>query len=497
MTELPTDRKSQSAQDSGADNPRLHHVGNQVSRVLGIHPDELEALSSAPDLPVWESNLRVGELAYDSAALSSLAIALIGAVRGGARMESLAISLDPARVQASFGSERLFRIDGAALPIWAPLSGFWKVSDGWVRTHGNYPHHAERLARLLGISSGAERAEIDAAMLRWSRFEIEDRAAEAGALVLAVREPSEWRQHPQYAVLDRSPVVHLASHGGADPRGWRRSSERPLSGIRVLDLTRVIAGPVATRDLAAAGADVLRIDSPQLPELAFQHLDTGQQKRSALLDLGDREDLDTLHRLLTTADVVVHGYRPMALARYGLDFDSLSERFPGIVIAQLSAWGTHGPWGERRGFDSLVQAATGIALLESRDDGTTPGALPVQALDHSTGHFLAASIATALEAQRSVGGSFEISISLARIAHEFLAAGLSDLPDGPSDAPELPTESIPIRVGSGDPPSTVTCAPPLLDFPGALTAYVSPLHTWGSDSPVWMDSSAIPDPVSS
>ncbi|MFT4135890.1 CoA transferase [Microbacterium sp.] len=469
------------------DRPGLHHVGSRVSQALGLRDEELAALSLAPQLPTWESNLRVGELAYDSVALSSLAIALAGADRGGSQVESFTVSPDPARVQASFGSERLFRIDGAAPPIWAPLSGFWQVDDGWVRTHGNYPHHAERLTRLLGISSDAERTEVEAAMLTWSRLEIEKRAAEAGALVLAVRTSAEWRQHPHHTAVEDGPIVRFASGGDAAPRPWLPFSGRPLSGIRVLDLTRVIAGPVATRDLAVAGADVLRIDSPRLPESQSQHLDTGHEKRSALLDLGDPGGHDTFQRLLETADVVVHGYRPGALARYGLDVESLHLRFPGIVVAQLSAWGTDGPWGERRGFDSLVQAATGISLVESRDGGTTPGALPVQALDHSAGHFLAASVATALRAQRSHGGSFEIDVNLARIAHELLAAGPSDRSNKAGDAPELPTESLSLRVGAGESRSVVTCAPPLLDFPGAPTRYVSPLHRWGSDRPEWAD----------
>ncbi len=183
--------------------------------------------------------------------------------------------------------------------------------------------------------------------------------------------------------------MRFASSGDAAPRPWRDGGAAPLAGIRVLDLTRVIAGPVATRDLAVAGADVLRIDSPRLPEAPWQHLDTGHEKRSALMDLDDPSDRMRFEELLSTADVVVHGYRPTALARYGLDPQSLRERFPGIIVAQLSAWGTDGPWGDRRGFDSLVQAASGIAVLES-GDGATPGALPAQALDHATGHFLAA-----------------------------------------------------------------------------------------------------------
>lgn len=464
---------------------RLHHVGRRVADTLGLGRAELAALDPEPVLPRWNSHLRVGELAYDSVALSSLAIALISADRGGTDIASLSFSLDPARVQASFASEKLFRIDSVAPPIWAPLSGFWRVSDGWVRTHGNYPHHAERLVELLGVSHDAERSEVEAAMRGWSRFEIGDRAAKAGALVFAVRDPSEWRSHPQHEVLAQLPIVELSRVGNGAARAWAPFTGRPLSGVRVLDLTRVIAGPVATRDLAVAGADVLRVDSPRLSEAAFQHLDTGHEKRSALLDLDNRDDFQMLQGLLTDADVVVHGYRPTALARFGLDFDSLSERFPGIVVAQLSAWGTTGPLAANRGFDSLVQAATGISRIESTDGGATPGALPVQALDHSTGHFLAAAISTALRAQRSRGGSYSINISLARIAQEFLASGRSEFEGIPDEQMALPTELLQIQGNRHHTRQAVTCAPPVLVFPGALTEYASPLHAWGSDDAIW------------
>lgn len=476
------------APDRGApaEPPGLHHVGRRVAEALGLGAHELAALDPDPQTPTWASSLLVAELAADSAALSSLAIALVGAARGGTGLDDGSVAPEAARVQASFGSERLFRIDGAAPPIWAPLSGFWRVGDGWVRTHGNYPHHAERLARLLGIAPQAERAEVEAGMLRWSRFELEERAVEAGALAIAVRDPSEWRRHPQYPVLAESPVVRFAQVGDAAPRAWRGAGGLPLAGVRVLDLTRVIAGPVATRDLAVAGAEVLRVDSPRLPEATWQHLDTGQQKRTTLLDLGDPADFARLQRLLETADVVVHGYRPSALAKHGLDFDSLRERFPGIVVAQLSAWGARGPWGDRRGFDSLVQAASGIAILESADGGATPGALPVQALDHSAGHFLAASVATALRTQRSGGRSFGIDISLARIANELLAAGSADRSVAPGVDSALPTSSVPLRPAPGEAAATITCAPPLLAFPGAPAEYPSPLHPWGSDRAVWV-----------
>ncbi|WP_309128311.1 CoA transferase [Microbacterium sp.] len=483
MTDSSTRGQSGSATSRSS---ALHQFGANVAQSIGIDADELAALSPVQALPDWRSNLGVGKLAYDSVALASLAVALVGADRSGIRPHDQRVASDAAKVQASFGSEKVLRVDGVAPSIWAPLSGFWKVADGWVRTHGNYPHHAERLARLLGVPATADRSSVERAMLGWSRFELERRSAEAGALAVAVRSSSEWEAHPQHAALRESPVVRLESVSGAGPRAWSGRGDRPLSGIRVLDLTRVIAGPVATRDLAIAGADVLRIDSPWLPEAAWQHLDTGQEKRSALLDLADAADLERLHALLDDADVLVHGYRPNALSQFGLDAQTLHEEYPGIVVAQLSAWGVQGPWGDRRGFDSLAQAATGIAMIESPDDGATPGALPVQALDHSAGHFLSAAIVTALRAQRTSGGSYAINISLARIADELLAAGRSHGAPEARETPELLTTQVSIRPVTGNGPTAVTCAPPALAFPGAPSEYPSPVHVWGSDQPRWV-----------
>ncbi len=486
----------------------VHALGRQVAAVLELRPGELETIASARKLPTWTSNLRVAELAVDSVALSSLAMTLLARDRGIAGEHP--VKVDPARVQSSFGSDRVLKVNGAAPSVWAPLSGFWRAADGWVRTHGNYPHHAERLLTLLGLPADAEKPAVAAAIREWPRLELEDQAASAGALAIAVRDTDEWRSHPQHTFLETAPVMGFASHGRADPRQWRTDGGLPLSGVRVLDLTRVIAGPVATRDLALAGAEVLRIDSPELPEPEWQHYDTGQGKRTTLLNLGDRRDSQRFERLLEDADVVVHGYRPSALAAYGLDAAALIEKHPGLVVAQLSAWGTDGPWGQRRGFDSLVQAASGIAVVESKDGGTTPGALPVQALDHSAGHFLAAAIATALHRQRTQGGTFAIDISLARIALARIALALlaagpaaqdperSDLMQSPAkqhrsnpsqpvsgnSGVTLPSTVVPVATNSGEPLS-VECAPPVLDFPGAPTGYPTPLHPWGSGPAEW------------
>lgn len=449
----------------------LSGLGREAADALGFFSDDDTALIRHGAPPPLPSRLRVAELAEDAVALASLAVTLL--------RDPAPVTVDGRAVAASFGSERLLRIDGEAPTVWAPLSGFWRSSDGWVRTHGNYPHHAERLRGVLGIGAAAEREDVARVIARWRGRDLEEQALAAGALAVSVRRPEEWRAEPQATAVSAAPMVGVERAGDAPSRDIRRTGALPLAGARVLDLTRVIAGPVATRDLAFAGADVLRVDAPGLAEIDWGHIDTGQGKRSTLLDLADARDRAEFERLLAAADVLVTGYRPGALARFGLTAPEVAERHPSLVQGAVSAWGTSGPWSDRRGFDSLVQAATGIAVAESADGGTTPGALPVQALDHSAGHLLAAGVVGALRAQHRDGGSWRVAVSLAGVAQALLAAGADG---GVAETAELPV----IRTASASLPGRlITCAPPALVFSGAPTGYAFVDRGWGADAPAW------------
>ncbi|MFC7013804.1 CoA transferase, partial [Streptomyces viridiviolaceus] len=354
--------------------------------------------------------LPVRELARACVGACALAAAELAARRAGlARVPG--VHVDDGAVATAFTSERHLRIDGREPVSFAPLSRFWRTADGWVRTHANYPHHRERLLAALGLPE--EPALVEAALAERSALEVEEAVYAAGGLAVALRTPREWAAHEQGVAVSRRPLVERERLDSARGRVFAPApASSPAAGLRVLDLTRVIAGPVATRTLALLGADVLRVDPPGLPELPDQHADTGFGKRSATLDL--TADRRTFEELLAAADVVVTGYRPGSLDRWGLSPEALAERRPGLVVAQLSAWGAYGPWGGRRGFDSLVQVATGIAALEG--SAQRPGALPAQALDHGTGYLLAAAVLRALTEQSQEGGSRCVRLSLARTA---------------------------------------------------------------------------------
>ena len=429
----------------------------QLDRVRGpSHPVPLPAHTDA------------AALAWASVAAASLAAATLA--------EARSVTVDPDRIGVAYSSERHFRLDGDPPSVWAPLSGFFLASDGWVRTHGNYPHHAEALRRGLGLPADAD-AEAAASALHGMPAGVATHAiTAAGGLCVRVAHENPLVERE----LRSAPLVDLTRSRSAAPRPRERPpADAPLRGIRVLDLTRVIAGPVATRTLALLGADVLRVDPPRLPEPEWQHLDSGHGKRSTLLDLAAPADRTVFEHLLETADVVVTGYRALALERLGLAPDLLIARRPGLVVARLTAWGSSGGSAGRRGFDSLVQAESGIAWIES-SDGERPGALPAQALDHSAGNLIATGIMTALHRAHSEGGSWIVEVSLRRIAAELLGMPRTAAPepigtavDGSAHVQAFDVDGL-----------HVTTTAPALAYDGGPAAFSAP-RRWGRDAAEW------------
>ena len=359
----------------------------------------------------------------------------------------------------------------------ATLSRFWRCADGWVRTHANYPWHEAALRQALGTDGDAE--TVGSVIGSMEGEVVEEAVFEAGGVAAAVRSVDDWCGHPQGRALASEPLVGHEAIGGAPPRTGSPGS-LPLSGVRVLDLTRVIAGPVCTRYLGALGADVLRVDPPHRPDLARgAFADTLMAKRSAVLDLSDRHGASVLRELAAGADVVVCGYRPGSLDRFGLDAETLAARHPGLVVVYLAAWGHRGPWSGRRGFDSVVQAPTGIALSES-DDGTTPGALPCQLLDHGTGYLAAAAAIDGLRRQRTLGGTHVRRLSLARTALWLTSTGDSGDVPRPTGTFAGPRVS---QYGAG------AHAVSVVDPPGSLggrrVRWPGPPTRYGSDPATW------------
>ncbi|KKK04250.1 CoA transferase [Micromonospora sp. HK10] len=454
-------------------------------RALGGDPADVAQLDLRGPAGVLPSRLPVTDLAVACVAAAGLAGLELARARGAA--PSGPLTVDSRAVAVAFTSERHLRLDGRAFTGFAPLSRFWPAADGWVRTHANYPHHRQRLLTALGLDPAAPDDDALAAAVAdrirvHPAAEVEERVYAAGGLAVSARTPRQWDEHPQAAAVAAEPLVRVARDAPTPPRpGAPPPPGRPATGIRVLDLTRVIAGPVATRFLALLGADVLRVDPPGLPEIDGQHLDTGAGKRSTLLDLSRPADRDRFDALLAEADVVVAGYRPGALDRWGLAPQALRRHRPDLVLAYLSAWGRAGPWADRRGFDSLVQAATGIAEVERRPDGG-PGTLPAQALDHGAGYLLAAAVLRALAARAGTGGAWTVELSLARLARWLR----HELPAGPATAGTAP-EPDAWCAERDAPAGHLRYALPPVSLPDGPRTWATPPTRWGGDPPRWRD----------
>ena len=331
--------------------------------------------------------------------------------------------VDPGRVGASFRSLTHLRLDGESFAAFDPLSGFFEAEDGWVRTHANYPWHRDSLRRVLRLEESAGRAEVVETVRSWSAQDLEDAVVAVGGIAVRMRTAEEFA-----ALIPGAPLLTTLLGASRSPMTRR---------VRVLDLTRVVAGPVATRTLAALGMDVLRIDPPALPEIPSHYLDSAAGKRSAIVDLGAHAALVT--ELVNGADVVVSGYRPGSLAHLGLDPAELAERHPDKIVATLQAWPADSPWAGRRGFDSIVQVASGIAHRESGPDAR-PGSLSAQALDHSCGYVLAGAVLHALNSRRGA----RVGTSLTAAAQRLLALGAAEPAlTVPDDAAHLETVVTP------------------------------------------------------
>ncbi|MEU0678446.1 CoA transferase [Streptomyces albogriseolus] len=442
---------------------------------LGGDPALLSRVSAVERPGVLPSRLPVREFAGACVGVCALAAAELAARRTGDG-EVPAVRVDDGAVATAFVSERHLRTDGRAAESFAPLSRFWRTADGWVRTHANYPHHRARLLTALGVPEDPD--AVAAVLARRSAREVEETVTAAGGLAVALRTPEEWAAHEQAAAVARLPLVERVRLDAAPAREFTAAGRDPLlpaAGLRVLDLTRVVAGPVATRTLALLGADVLRLDPPGLPELPDQHTDTGFGKRSALVDLVSGREV--FEELLARADVVVTGYRPGSLDRFGLSAEALAGRRPGVVVAQLSAWGATGPWAARRGFDSLVQVATGIAHIEGEHG--RPGALPAQALDHGTGYLLAAGVLRALSDQADAGGGRLVRVALARTAAEVRAGADGSAAHGG----EVP--ATPWLAERNSPLGRLRYALPPVAFEAGPRDWARPPGAWGADAARW------------
>jgi crotonobetainyl-CoA:carnitine CoA-transferase CaiB-like acyl-CoA transferase len=373
--------------------------------------DALDSVTLTGEEPQLPSSFRVAAAAQSSVAAAGLAAAHLWQLRSG---QSQQVAVDMRHAVVECRSERYLRLDGKPPPpAWDAIAGVYRTRDRrFVRLHTNFPHHREAVCQVLNCK--AERDAVQAALMQWDAEPFETAAYAAAGVVAMMRSHEEWSELPAAKALAPLPVLTIEKIGEAAPKPWPRGN-RPLAGLRVLDLSRVIAGPVAGRTLAAHGADVMLISGPDLPAIPWLTIDTGRGKLTSFVDLKSEQGRAQLRDLLTEADIFSQSYRPLALAHLGFSPQDAATINPGIVYVSLSAYGHAGPWAERRGFDSLVQTATGFNHAEGQAAGLDGAKeLPAQILDHTTGYLMAFGAMMAKARQSREGGSWHVRVSLAQ-----------------------------------------------------------------------------------
>lgn len=392
--------------------------------------------------PVLPSSFPVSTAAQTTIAAAALAACELGHLRGAARQQ-----VQVGMVHAALECSSWFSIDGVSPDPWDKFSGLYACDDGWVRVHANFAHHRDGALCLMGLDPvTATRADAEQALLGWRATDFETAAADAGLVATALRDFAQWDISAQGQALAAQPLFTIERIGDAAPLKlpYLAPDARPLTGVRVLDLTRILAGPVGTRAMAAYGADVLLVNSPHLPNIEAI-ADTSRGKLSAHADLRTAAGQQALRQVVSDAHVFVQGYRPGGLDALGFGALELAQQRPGIVLVSLSAYGPEGPWSGRRGFDSLVQTAMGFNHAEGKAKGDgKPRPMPMQILDHATGYLIAFGAAVALLRQQNEGGSWQVRVSLAQTGQWL--RGLGRVVDGfaikpPDRAPYLEKSS--------------------------------------------------------
>src|SRR6266446_3005448 len=371
----------------------------------------LDAVTLTGEEPQLPSSFRVAAAAQASIAAAGLAAAQIWKLRAE-QSQNVAVDMRHAVVECR--SEGYLRVEGKPPPpAWDAIAGIYRTRDQrFVRLHTNFRHHRDAVCKVLNCKP--ERDEVQAALMQWDGEAFETAAYAGGCVVALMRSHEEWSATPHAKALAALPPISIEKIDDAAPKPWP-AGDRPLAGIRVLDLSRVIAGPVAGRTLAAHGADVLLISGPDLPAIPWLAIDTGRGKLTSFVELKHEQGRGVLRDLLANADIFSQGYRPRAIAGLGFSPEDAARFNPGIVYVTLSAYGHAGPWAERRGFDSLVQTSTGFNHAEGQAAGVDgPKELPAQMLDHATGYFMAFGAMMAKARQSREGCSWHVQVSLAQ-----------------------------------------------------------------------------------
>jgi crotonobetainyl-CoA:carnitine CoA-transferase CaiB-like acyl-CoA transferase len=451
--------------------------------MAGLAPSAGQARIVGRD-PVFSTAFRMIDFGAAAIAAAALQAARIHEQRTGVHQD---VEVDIAAAAAAMRSFRYIREVTPAQPAPSKIaSAFYETRDGrWIFIHRAFPHHLEREVRVLGLPSAEDEDAFVRAVRGWDGEALESAIMDAGACAALVRTNDEWAAHPQGRAVTAMPLFRITKIAESDPMP-AGSGDRPLGGLKVLDLTRVLAGPTNARTLAEHGADVLRIVSPVHPDGGPMPRDTGHGKRSSYLDLRTVDGRDALRRLIGQADVFSQGYRPGALARLGFSPEEVSEDRPGVVSVAISAFGSEGPWRGRRGFDSVVEAGDGIADEEGGGPGRAPRLVPASPLDYTSGYLAAFLVQVALERRAREGGSYHIEMSLSQTAEYLKRLGRVDAAGAAYPHNELPGGRIAELTMERDTPyGRLRYLKPAARLSATPAAWERPTVPFDHDAPEW------------
>ena len=359
----------------------------------------------------------------------------------------------------------------------ARLGGIVPTRDGrFVQLHPSF-NDGPQILEELGLDDSASREDVEAAVGARDAFELEDAFVRRRICGGVVRSAQEWARHAQGKAVAGLPVVTITKIGDAPPEPLP-DGDRPASGVRVADLTRVLAGPTCARTLAEHGADVLHISAPGLERGGPFEIETGIGKRQTYVDLNVPEDVEVMRELLRDADVFSQGYRLGTIARRGFGPEEVARLRAGIVYVSENCYGHVGPWAQRPGWEQLAQAAAGISHREG--DGV-PRLAPAAMNDYSTGFLGAYGAMIALAKRATEGGSWHVQASLAQTAMWYVRLG--DDNDGanadPGDVTAFLTEMDTPGFGR------ISFLAPALSMSESQPRWDLPPVMHGTHKPVW------------
>jgi crotonobetainyl-CoA:carnitine CoA-transferase CaiB-like acyl-CoA transferase len=435
--------------------------------------------------PILPTPFRLAETSTAALAAVGLAVSDLWELRTGRRQE---IAVDTRQATASLRSGTYLTIEGTPVPFGRnEVMGTYPARNGrWSYLHCNFPNHRSAALKVLGVPE--DREAVRKAVAQWDALELEEAIIAAKGAGGMVRTMEEWAEHPQGKAVASLPLMEIVRIGDSPPEALP-SGDRPLSGVRVLDLTRVIAGPTCARTLAEHGADVLKITGAHLPSLGRQEYDTGHGKLSAHLDLREEKDREILRGLARGADVFSQGYRPGTLGNRGFSPEALAQLRPGIVVVSLCAFGHVGPWASRRGFDTVIQTVSGITSRQGElfpDDAPGPQFYPVSAIDFLTGYLMAFGAMVALARRTREGGSWLVRISLAQVGRWLIERGQvpeADLKDVPQEF--TPAELERWSMTSNTPVGRLQHLAPVVRLSETPPRWARPMVPLGYHQPVW------------